>query len=70
MVSRDYTREVGLHSDEKKVSKPVATLIIVVFAGALVFAVHALGVSHETAARPAAPTSPPAAAHVAKAPAS
>jgi hypothetical protein len=64
MVNRDYTREVGLRSDEKLVSKPVAAVLLVVLAIGGFFAVRTMssGSTHQPIT---APTPEPAKSAVA-----
>lgn len=58
MVSRDYTKEVGLQTAEKSVSKPVAAVVFAILALGGWYTVHALTSSHHDAAPPPAQSAP------------
>ncbi|HVU36519.1 MAG TPA: hypothetical protein VHE61_23975 [Opitutaceae bacterium] len=50
MVSHDYTKEVGLESAEKRVSKPVAAVLLVIIAIGIALGIHLLAApSHHIA---------------------
>lgn len=61
MVSRDYTKEIGLETRTKRVPLPVAFVIFAVFGAIVWYGVsHTPSHSHAPKAAPAAPAKPAA----------
>lgn len=54
MVSRDYTKEVGLSSAQKTVPKPVAAVVLLAIAIGGFFFVHTMIATHHGADVPVA----------------